>query len=152
MGRTIPAPHHSKPKRVEQVATYGNSGSQQQQEFHYRFRAERTTDWMGTPTLVGTALRIEKPNCQRISIQHASQQAYGYPCPQQGRLRNQHPPKPMDNRATRMARREELTTTIWNSQTCAPMTRTIQNHPDCIPSCSPTRTSGPMEHSSSFPH
>jgi hypothetical protein len=40
MGRTIPTPHHREPERMEQVATDGNRGPQQQQEFHHRLRPE----------------------------------------------------------------------------------------------------------------
>jgi hypothetical protein len=38
MGRTVFTAHHRKSERMEQMATNGDRGSQQQQEFHYRLR------------------------------------------------------------------------------------------------------------------
>src|SRR5580693_434417 len=100
---------------------------------------------MGTPTGDRTTLGIEKPNCGKLPVQHASKQADGYPRPQQGRPTNRHSSEPLDDRTTRMARREEPTTSTRHCQARAPTPWSIQDHPDYLPSGSSTRTTTPME-------
>jgi hypothetical protein len=72
VGRTVSTSHHGKPNRVEQMATNGNRGPQQQQELHHGLRPERTTNRLGTPVIVRTALGIKESNRRRIPIEHAT--------------------------------------------------------------------------------
>ena len=114
MGRTVLMPHHREPERVEQMATNGNCSSQQQQEFHHWLHPKQATDWMGTPSYNGATLGIKESNRRGVSVEHATKQTDSHPRSQQNRPQGERSPKPMDNWTTRMARREEPTTTTWH--------------------------------------
>ena len=68
VGRTVLTPHHRKSNRMEQVATNGNRGPQQQQKLHHRLRPKRITNRMGTPPISRTTFRIKESNCGRIPV------------------------------------------------------------------------------------
>ena len=101
---------------------------------------------MGTPSIGATIRGIQEPHRRRLSLEHPTKLTYGHPCPQQSHLQDHSTTVTMEDRTISLARRKELTTSLWNSQTSTTPSQTLQNHQNYLIGCHTSKTLSSMEH------
>jgi hypothetical protein len=152
MDRTIPTPHHSEPKPMEQIPRNSHPSPQQLKERLNQICPKQTAHRLGTAAYPSSSHLVKQPTrqakCRTIATTpNPRHQRPQYTCEQQSPDRSA-----LQTRPTGLAQSQEPDPAIRNNKTCTQTPWTLQNNKNHFPCGVQTRTSPSMDNSPRVSH
>jgi hypothetical protein len=147
MDRTIPTPHHSEPKPLEQIPRNSHPCPQQLKERLNRIRTKQTTHRVGTTAYSSSSHLVKQPTRRAKCRTIATTPNPHHQRPQYTREQQSPNRSALQTRPTGLARSQEPGSAIWNNKACTQTPWTLQNNKNHFPCGVQTRTPPSMDNS-----